>query len=50
MRNFSVSVYVNDAAQERLSYLLSMSKLKSFSLKWRQEQISNSMRLISMLE
>ena len=41
-----------DAAQDCLSYALSMSKLKSFkfSLKWRQEQISNSMRLIFMSE
>ena len=42
----------NDAAQDCLSYTLFMSKLKSFkfSLKWRQEQISDSMRLIFMLE
>ena len=50
--NFSLSVVVNDAAQECLSYSLSMSKSKSFKLsfKRRQEQISNSMRLIHMLE
>ena len=48
MRNFSVSVYINDAAQDFLSYLLSMSKLKSF--KWHQKQIFNSMRFISKLE
>ena len=52
MSNFRVAVFVNDAAQDCLSYFLSMSKLKSFkfSLKWRQKQISNSMRLIFMLE
>ena len=52
MTNFSFSVFVNYAAQDYRSYLLSMSKLKSFkfSLKWRQERIDNSMRLIFMLE
>ena len=52
MSNFSLSILVNDAAQDCLSYSLSMSKLKSFkfSIIWRQKQISNSMRLIFMLE
>ena len=50
--NFSLSIFVNNAAQDYLSYLLSMSKLNSFefSLKWRQEQISDSMHLIFMLK
>ena len=48
MSNFSLPIFVNDAAQDCLSYSLSMSKLKSFkfSLKWHQEQISNSICLI----
>ena len=48
MSNFCLFVFFNDAAQDCLSYLLSMSKLKSF--KWRQKQIFNSMRFISKLE
>ena len=38
MSNFSLSVFVNNAAQDCHSYSLSMSKLKSFKsfLKWRQ--------------
>ena len=52
MSNFSLFVFFSDAAQDCLGYLLSMSKLKSFkfSLKWDQEQISDSMHLIFKLE
>ena len=48
MTNFSLSVFVNYAAQDCRSYLLSMGKLKSFkfSLQWDQEQISDLMYLI----
>ena len=52
MSNFCPFVFFDDAAQDCLSYLLSMSNLKSFkfSLKWDQEQISDLMHLIFMLE
>ena len=50
--NFSLSVFINNATQDCHSYLISMSKLKSFkfSSKWRQERIFYSMRLVSMLK
>ena len=49
--NFSLNVFLNNTSQNCHSYMISMIKLKSFklSLKWRQERIFNSMRLVSML-
>ena len=49
--DFSLNVFPYNSAQNCHSYMISMIKLKSFefSLKWRQERISNSMRLVSML-
>ena len=52
MSNFGLSVFVNDAAQDCLSYSLSMSKLKSFkfSLKWHQEWNFYSIHSNSILQ
>ena len=49
--NFSPNVSLNNTTQNGHSYMISMIKLKSFefSLKWRQERIFDSMRLVSML-
>ena len=46
------NVFLNDAIQNCHSYLIFMSKLKSFefSSKWRQERIFYSMRLVSMFQ
>ena len=46
--DFSFNVFINIATQSCHSYLISMSKLKSFkfSLKWRQERIFNSKHLV----
>ena len=50
--NFCLNVFLNNAIQICQSYLISMSKLKSFefSSKWRQERIFYLMRLVSMLQ
>ena len=50
-RNFILDVSLNNTTQNCHSYMISMIKLNSFelTLKWRQEQIFNSMRLVSML-
>ena len=49
---FSLNIFINGATQSRYSYLISMSKLKSFkfSLKWRQERNFNSKRFVFMLQ
>ena len=43
--NFSLYVSLNNTTQNGHSYMISMIKLKNFefSLKWRQERISNFM-------
>ena len=48
---FSLNVFLNNTTQNGHRYMISMIKLKSFefSLKWRQERIFDSMRLVSML-
>ena len=47
---FSLNVSLNNTTQNGHRYMISMIKLKSFefSLKWRQERISNSISLVSM--
>ena len=49
---FCLKVFINNSTQNCHTYLISVSKLKSFefSSKWRQKRIFYSMCLVSMLQ